>query len=54
LRTIDEPLHLIKKIGDQKFLAFEPTKKLINIECPEYHEIEFKLAVNDHDWAKVK
>lgn len=54
LRTIEEPLHLIKKIPNNKFLAFNERKKIFEIECHQYHEVEFKLALNEKNWDKVK
>ena len=29
LKTLEEPMHLVKKIDDKKFLAFNETKKNI-------------------------
>ena len=39
-------MHLVKKVDDKKFIAFNETKKIFEVECPEYHDIEFKLAVH--------
>lgn len=40
-------------MSDQKFLAFNETKKIFEVECPEYQDIEFKLAVERKDWPGV-
>ena len=53
LKNIDEPMHLVRKMGDRKFLAFNETKKIFEVECPEYLDIEFKLAVQEKDWKAV-
>jgi hypothetical protein len=53
LKTLDQPLHLVRKLADRKFLAFNATKKVFEIECPEYLDIEFKLAVHEKEWNKV-
>lgn len=39
LKTLDEPLHLVKKLSDKKFFAFNENKKLFEVECPDYAEI---------------
>lgn len=39
LKTLDKPLHLVKKLSDRKFLAFNETKKIFQVECPEYEDI---------------
>ncbi len=45
LKTLEQPLHLVRKLADRRFLAFNATKKVFEVECPEYDDIEFKLAV---------
>lgn len=39
LKTIDEPFHILKKIEGTKFLAFNKTKKIFEIQFPDYTEI---------------
>ena len=31
LKTLEEPMHLVKKIDDKKFLAFNETKKIFEV-----------------------
>ena len=40
-------------MSDRKFLAFNETKKIFEVECPEYLDIEFKLAVQAREWKSV-
>jgi coatomer subunit alpha len=54
LKTLDQPLHLVRKLAERKFLAFNATKKVFEVECPEYLDIEFKLAVQEKDWPRVQ
>jgi hypothetical protein len=54
LKTLDQPLHLVRKLADRKFLAFNATRKVFEIECPEYDDIEFKLAVQEKQWPRVQ
>jgi hypothetical protein len=54
LKTLDQPLHLVRKLADRKFLAFNATRKVFEMECPEYEDIEFKLAVQEKDWPRVQ
>lgn len=54
LKTLDEPMHLVKKLDATKFLAFNETKKVFEVECPEYLDIEFKLAVQNKEWKRVE
>jgi coatomer subunit alpha len=54
LRTLEQPLHLVRKLADRRFLAFNATRKVFEVECPEYEDIEFKLAVQGKEWGRVK
>lgn len=54
LQTLEQPLHLLLKQKGNKFLAFNETKKIFEIEFPDYKEIELKMALNDHNFEKVK
>jgi coatomer protein complex subunit alpha (xenin) len=47
LKTLEQPLHLVRKLAERKFLAFNVPKKVFEVECPEYLDIEFKLAVHE-------
>lgn len=54
IKTLEEPLRLIKKLPNNKFLVFHEKEKLIEIEFPEYQDIEFKIAICNKEWDKVK
>ena len=54
LKTLDRPLNLVKKLGNRKYLVFNETQKIFELECPEYLDIEFKLAVQEKEWTKVE
>lgn len=53
LKTLEQPLHLVRKLTDRKFLAFNVTKKVFEVEYPDYQDIQFKLAVLNKEWAQV-
>lgn len=44
----------MRKLADRRFLAFNATRKVFEVECPEYEDIEFKLAVQEKEWSKVQ
>ena len=54
LKTIEEPLHLLKKIDSCKFLAFSESNKVFEEEHQTMSQIQFKLAVGEKDWEKVR
>ena len=54
IKTIEQPLHLLKKLPNNKFLAFSERKKVFEIDCNQYKEVQFKLALNEKNWDKVK
>jgi hypothetical protein len=39
LKSIEEPLHLIKKTGTHEYLAFSQLKRVFKISCPKYDEL---------------
>jgi coatomer protein complex subunit alpha (xenin) len=53
LKSIEEPLHLVKKISNYKYLAFSEKNKVFEIECHKFDELEFKIALLDKDWETV-
>ncbi len=53
LKTLDESFRLLKKVKERKFLAFVESKRMIEVDCPDYVDIEFKLAVQNKQWASV-
>ena len=34
LKTLEEPMHLVKKLDKQRFLVFNETQKVFEVECP--------------------
>ena len=54
MKTIEEPLHLLLKLKGNKFLAFNERQKIFELQFPDYKEIQFKMALNDRDFERVK
>ena len=54
LKTLDQPLHLVRMLAERRFLAFNTTKKVFEVECPDYLDVEFKLAVYEKQLTKVE
>lgn len=53
LKCIEEPLHLVKKIANYKYLAFSEKNKVFEVECHRFDELEFKLALLEKDWENI-
>jgi len=53
LKCIEEPLHLVKKIANYKYLAFSEKNKIFEVECRKFDELDFKMALLEKDWGNV-
>lgn len=54
LKTIDEPFHILQKLDNNKFLAFNKRQKVFEVQFPDYNEIEFKMAISERKVDKIK
>jgi hypothetical protein len=37
LKTIDEPFHILQKLDNNKFLAFNKRQKVFEVQFPDYN-----------------
>jgi hypothetical protein len=47
-------MHLVRKLSETKFLAFNESKKYFEVDCLDYLDIDFKLAVQAKEWKQVE